>query len=367
MGGLKIVGHMLGRLLLGGNALMVALMLLCAYSPYINPVEHPLLACAGLAFPVFLFVNILCVLFWMLFYRRYALLPLLGILACWGAVRAYVPLNCSDGEDIPDDAIKVLSYNVMAYNHDKAHTDEDPNRVLDYLLHCDADIICTQEAILNSGAHSQFLTDRKVREVLKKYPYYSHYQEKNNGWDCFSRFPILSEKKIDYVSRSNGSMAYEIKLGEDTLLLINNHLESNKLTSDDKAVYKDMIKDPEKEKVMSGFKQLFSKIGSAMTIRASQADSVAKFIRETPHRYVIVCGDFNDSPISYTHRVIGENMKDAYLESGCGLGISYNQNWFYFRIDHILVSNNWDVYNCKVDNSVDDSDHYPIWCYLKKR
>ena len=364
---LKYIGHFVGWLLLGGNALMVVLMLVCAYSPYIDPIEHSLLACTGLAFPVFLTINLLYLLFWVIFYRKYALLSLLGILLCWGAVRDYIPLNCTQKKEIPEDAIKLLSYNVMAYEHDKPHTKEEPNRILEYLANSDADIICTQEAIVNTSKRSQFLTDRNVREALKDYPYYARLQEERNAWECFSRYPILSKKKIDYVSRSNGSVAYEIKIGNDTLLLINNHLESNKLTSDDKAVYKEMITDPEKEKVKSGFKQLFSKIASAMAIRASQADSVAKYIRNSPHQYVVVCGDFNDSPISYTHKTIGESLKDAFVESGCGLGISYNQNGFYFRIDHILVSNNWDVFNCIVDKSLDNSDHYPIWCYLKKQ
>ena len=53
--------------------------------------------------------------------------------------------------------------------------------------------------------------------------------------------------------------------------------------------------------------------------------------------------------------------------SGKGLGISYNQNKFYFRIDNILISPNLKAYNCTVDRSIKASDHYPIWCYISKR
>ena len=59
-----------------------------------------------------------------------------------------------------------------------------------------------------------------------------------------------------------------------------------------------------------------------------------------------------------------DDMYDAFTESGCGLGISYNQNKFYFRIDNILVSKNLKASGCTVDNSIKDSDHYPIWCYI---
>jgi endonuclease/exonuclease/phosphatase family metal-dependent hydrolase len=62
--------------------------------------------------------------------------------------------------------------------------------------------------------------------------------------------------------------------------------------------------------------------------------------------------------------MMSEGLKDAFVESGNGLGISYNQHRMFFRIDHILLSKNLKAYNCTVDNSIDASDHYPIWCYI---
>ena len=169
---------------------------------------------------------------------------------------------------------------------------------------------------------------------------------------------------LDYRSNYNGSMVYEIKIGKDTVLLINNHLESNKLTREDKVVYEDMLKDPKAGKVKSGVRQLVNKLAEASAIRSAQARTIAQEIAHSPYLSVIVCGDFYDSPISYAHRVISQDMDDAFTESGCGLGISYNQNKFYFRIDNILVSKNLKASGCTVDNSIKDSDHYPIWCYI---
>ena len=153
---------------------------------------------------------------------------------------------------------------------------------------------------------------------------------------CYSKFPILSARMLDYRSNYNGSMVYENKIGKDTVLLINNHLESNKLTREDKVVYEDMLKDPKAGKVKSGVRQLVNKLAEASAIRSAQARTIAQEIAHSPYPSVIVCGDFNDSPISYAHRVISQDMDDAFTESGCGLGISYNQNKFYFRIDNIL-------------------------------
>lgn len=181
---------------------------------------------------------------------------------------------------------------------------------------------------------------------------------------CYSKYPILSARMIDYSSDYNGSMVYDIKIGKDTVLLINNHLESNKLTIEDKVLYEEMLKDPKAEKIKIGLKQLVKKLAEASAIHSVQARAIAQEIASSPYSSVIVCGDFNDSPISYTHRIIAQNLNDAFTESGCGLGISYNQNKFYFRIDNILISKNLKASGCTVDNSIKDSDHYPIWCYI---
>ena len=148
---------------------------------------------------------------------------------------------------------------------------------------------------------------------------------------CFSRFPILGTKRIPYESANNGSGAFRLKFGQDTLLLVINHLESNKLDAHDKEVYTDMLKKPDEEKVKEGGKYLLHKLADAVAIRAPQADSVAKYVKEHPYKYTVVCGDFNDSPLSYAHRVIGEGLQDAFVERGSGVGISYNRNHLYFR------------------------------------
>lgn len=365
---LKYIGRFLSKILLGCNVLVALLMLLCAYSSYLNPVSYPILACAGLAFPVFLLLNLLFLLFWLVCYRRYALLSLVVMFACVYQIRAYVPVNLpTPKSEIPKDAIKILSYNVMAYNHDKPHKADSPNEIIEYLINCDADIVCTQEAVLNKGKNSKFLNEETVKKALSMYPYHSHVQENANAWDCFSRYPILSSKKIKYESVANGSVAYEVKLGADTLLLVNNHFESNKLTADDKTAYKAMIIDPKEENLKATSRLLIGKVADAVAIRAPQADCVAKYVRDSGHKYVVVCGDFNDSPISYVHRVMSEGLNDAFTDTGCGLGISYNRNGFYFRIDHILASDGLEIYNCRVDNRIKASDHYPISCYIRKR
>ena len=324
---MKYIGRFLGWILLGINLCMVVLLLVCAYSPYIDPVAHPVWSCAGLAFPAFLIVNLLFLVFWLVIYRKYALLSFLGLVCSIGAIRTYFPVNVFVS-DVPEGAIKFLSYNTMAFEKNRANTKDNPNPVLEYLRNSNADIICLQEYIVGGR---------------------------------------LTKKPVKYASLNNGSIAYKIKVNGDTLLVVNNHLESNKLTEKDKEVYREMMKDPDKQKVSQGSRLLIGKLAEASAIRAVQADSIARLVAGYKGGGIIVCGDFNDSPISYTHRVVGEGLNDAFVESGNGFGISYNQNHFYFRIDNILLSKNLKSYRCTVDNTIKSSDHYPIWCYVAEK
>ena len=358
------IGKFVLYLILAVTALFVGMLILSAYSPYLQPKIHPIASCLGLAFPIFLAVNICFTLFWVIISYRYALLPVIGFLVCIPQIRTYIPIN-STVETIPDGSIKFLSYNVMGFNN--LEKKEGKNPILSYLADSEADIICLQE--YNSTKNKKYLPDAAISKALTAYPSCSIHNPERGGSQlaCFSKFPILSARPIKYESTYNGSMQYTLKVNEDTITLINNHLESNKLTKEDKVIYEDMIKDPNAKKVKTGLRQLIKKLAEASAIRSSQADSVAVAIANSKYPTIITCGDFNDASISYTHRILTQQLDDAFTQSGRGLGISYNLNKFYFRIDNILISPNQKAYNCTVDRSIKDSDHYPIWCYIGKQ
>lgn len=363
---MRRIGKITRIIILLVNVLFVVLLLLAAYSSYINPQTYPLLSCMGLTFPIFLFINGCFCAFWLLLRSKLLWFPLLGFLFCAPQIATYVSIRFSRPE-VPENSIKLLTYNVMNFGGLKKT--EGSNPILRYIQESNADIVCLQEFV--PSGNSKLLTQKDIDNALKAYPYKKVYligKSKGNGTACYSKYPILSARLLDIDSQSNGSVLYEIKVGTDTLTLINNHLESNRLTTEDRMLYQEMIESPEASKKMKqDIKYLLGKLREATITRSRQARIISNEIKQSRHKSIIVCGDFNDSPISYAHHVMTKRLDDAFVQSGRGLGISYNRNRFYFRIDHVLISKNLQSYRCTVDRSIRDSDHYPMWCYISKK
>ena len=347
----------------GANIATILLMLLAGYSDRLNPVAYPILSCFGMAFPIFLLVNLLFLFFWLVFKWRKIWIPIVGYLLAYFPIALYMPVNMR--QEVPEGAIKVISYNVCSYGGNYKYEDGF-DTVYNYLMRQDADIVCLQE---DCDSWRRFVFIR----YEKKYPYNDTTLFYNNteGMNCIgihTRFPIIRKERIPYQSKGNGSVAYFLNTGRDTLLVINNHLEATHLSDEDRANYKRIIeggmkRDTAKQESLL----LLEKVGQAAAMRAPEADAVHQYINEHSQYPVIVCGDFNDNPISYSRRTIAKGLTDCFMETGRGLGLSYNQKGFYFRIDHILCSQDLQPYNCQIDNKMDASDHYPIICWLKMR
>ena len=344
-------------LLLTLNVVDIILMLVSGYSGYLSPATFPLLALSGLAFPFFAAFNGVMLFVWLLVRRRMVLLPIAGMVMAFAPLRTYVPVNFN--AQPPEGAIKVLSYNVYLYAgwtyRKKPH-----NPILDYVANSDADIVCLQEA----SPHEHM--ERRVNSILKPlYPYSDTIMYRKNG-DClaiYSRYPIIDSERIPYPSVGNQSMATRLLIDGDTVLVVNNHLETVGFSVADKKDFNQIVEGKGKKGNERG---LLEKLKQSVAKRGKQADAVAKYIAEKGTRHVIVCGDFNDSPLSYAHHTIGRGLRDCFAASGTGFGFTYDRFGIHVRIDNILCSKTYEPYNCQVDRSISDSDHYPVVCWLKK-
>jgi len=348
------------RVVAGANIATILVMLAVGYSDRISPEQYPIIAAVGLTFPLFIVLNLLFLVFWAIVKPIKMLIPAAGFLVCYQPMRNYSPLNIS--RDAPSDAIKLISYNVL--NFEEWQSEDEPSAILTYLKEQDADIICLQECSLNAPRF------KKMQRLLRPiYPHMAHAATPSGGDEIavLSKFSIVERSHIEYVSATNHSLAFRLDIHGDTVTLICCHLESILLSEEDKHNFTSIMAGRMgKDTLREESKQIVEKIGSASARRAPQAETVARYIQERRGESILLCGDFNDSPISYAHRTIAELLTDCYVATGNGPGVSYHYNMMYVRIDHIFCSDDWTPYQCHVDNTIKASDHYPIICYFQK-
>jgi endonuclease/exonuclease/phosphatase family metal-dependent hydrolase len=155
------------------------------------------------------------------------------------------------------------------------------------------------------------------------------------GIMIFSRWPILNKGRFDFDgTRGNAATYADLLIKEDTIRVYNLHLESNRLKPEDYEFIND-VGNGTSELKKNGWRKLAMRLKNAATIRAKEADTVASHIAQSPYP-VIVCGDFNDSPTTYTYNQLSTGLKDAFLQKGVGIGQTYVGTAPSFRIDFIL-------------------------------
>ncbi|MBR6275571.1 MAG: endonuclease/exonuclease/phosphatase family protein [Prevotella sp.] len=349
------------NIIAGANIATALLMLLTGYSDRLSPVDYPWCSWLGMVFPVFVVVNLGFLFFWLIFKWRKAWIPVVGFIFAYIPISTYMPLN--PRQEVPDSCIKVLTYNVCSYGGNYKYKDAF-ERILDYLKEQQADIVCIQEDV-DTWRRYMMVKYEKI------YPYndttiFRKGSKSMNGIGIHTRYPILRKERIQYESSANGSVAYYLKRGSDTLLVINNHLECTHLSSDERNHYRKILKGAvSRDTAKAESKLIIGKLSVNSAKRAVEVEAVKKYIDEHRQYPVIVCGDFNDTPISYTHHVMVDGLEDCFQASGRGIGLSYNQKGFWVRIDHIFCSDHFTPYNCQVDSKIDFSDHYPVLCWLK--
>lgn len=350
------------------NVISILLLFTSFLSWRVSPLNTNLFSYIGLGFGFTLLLNVAYLIFWILFSKwKLALISLMAILICHKPITTFFPTHLFPVKE-PHETIKVLSYNVQGFPMER---DKDANEhpILDYIAETDADVVCLQEYLVSKTGQSIF-SQRDVNRILNKYPYRSVTGLESSGkyhifgLACFSKHPIEKTKEIVFESSYNGAAVYTINIEGKQVTVANVHLETNNIMAEDKKLYSDFLQNNDSVKLEQVTSNIRSRLGNAYRMRARQTEKVKSYIATQETEGTIICGDFNDTPISYTYAKMKKGLKDAYTSTGFGPGITYHQDLFLFRIDYIMHSEKLKAFQTKVDR-VKYSDHYPLRTHLK--
>ncbi len=171
------------------------------------------------------------------------------------------------------------------------------------------------------------------------------------GLAIFSRYPVIHSGDIMYAdSHHQHAMFADVNTGHDTIRVYNVHLQSMSI---------DASKIDDFERAGEHYLDIARKLKFGFVERAKQVDNLLEHIQESPYP-VIVCGDFNDVPYSYTYQTFRRHLFNAFEEAGNGLGFSYNGKLFFLRIDNQFYSNDLRAVRFDTYRDVPYSDHFPV-------
>jgi len=315
-----------------------------------------------LAYPYLLFINIIFTVVWIRYKKWRFLFSLIAILLGWNHLAAFFQLNLNkESEENYREKFSVLSYNVRLFDlYNWSNNKSTKAKIFDFLEAEKPDIMCFQEFYYDETKN--FVTLESIKEFEHVNYYHAEYTFEVNsvyhfGIATFSKYPIINRGSMSFQNTNNICIYSDIVFGEDTIRIYNNHLQSVRLQPENYN-YLDSLKFFNENERMTGMIDIYKRFKEAYVKRAFQVEVISEHIKQSPYP-VIVCGDFNDSPFSYTYRRMRSNLEDAFIEAGNGFGNTYARKFPSFRIDYLLHDEKFECVNYEKYN-VYYSDHFPI-------
>lgn len=329
-------------------------LLISAYGGRVDPTVWVMPSMATLALPIVTLVVLLLLAVLALCKQWRAAVIIVGaLMLSWPTLRLISPFNLGHrGAKEGKTQLKVLTMNVTQFNwNDGDH----PSKNMRYILDEDADIVVIQEGLVYFSYEKLKTVKPMLQELYKKYPY-----RKKHFFDVgiLSKYPfdevespVLAQDSLGYFIK-----AWDVDAPGGNIRVVNMHLSSLRFTGNDSQVIESMNTPSGRKKRI---KSVTKKLDVGFRSHARQAGAVRQVLDETPGD-VLVMGDMNDTPGSFAYRTIcGDDLRDAWADTGFGPIYTFHAHHLYVKIDHILYRGDMRVLSCRRDKK-GESDHYPM-------
>lgn len=326
-------------------------------SPNVSPANLWIAGFISLAIPVLLLINVGLLFLFLIRFNVFFLLHLCVLAIGYPYISSSFSYNPSLTNETDEQAIhkiSVLNYNVRVFNtYAHLQNKNTPGKsMINWLVNEEADIKCLQE-FYNDNDSEVFNTTAQISEkyhaVVK--PSYVNRIGAQFGLAIFSRFPVLQSGEVSLDDRRHQHAIFaDLDTGEDTIRIYNIHLQSMSI---------DESKMDDLEQAKENYLAIAKKLRFGFIERARQVDHLINHIMQSPHP-VIVCGDLNDLPYSYTYLTLQKYLDNAFEKAGHGFGFSYNGRLFFLRIDNQFYSDPLKAVKYTTHREVPFSDHFPV-------
>ena len=355
------------------------LLMLSGFVPTISPETNSWLPLLGLAFPVFFVLMVLAFFYWLVQGKWRSLFALSCLLLNLGQASLYIQwndenagakgaVNVSNGKEDKEDGggpidkemldmnaklLKVITYNAQLFglyqnesSLDIVNTEYMPamDSFLRVLKAENADVVCLQEVYAKAGGLKALARFLKAEGGFDYSQTYTLSDRRPYGMIVLSKYLIKRWKPLSLGSNTgNMAMWVDIEIPSEykflrnaRIRIYNLHLQSFRFAKKD---YEVMQKQTQQKEIdMEGSKGIITRLRLGYQRRAQQVGIVKQSVLDCDFPKVI-CGDFNDIPVSYSYRQLSAGMRDAFVEAGRGLETTYKGSMPSFRIDYLLFDN----------------------------
>lgn len=355
------------RFFIYSNAIIVFFFLLSCVVPYLNPHKWWFIAYLSLAFPFLLLLVIFFLLGWLIILRpRYTLISGIALILGFKSIGVFFAFHNPGAFRYVKEpkTLRIATWNVARFIEMKRNNNKGSQtrlKMMELIKQQDADVICMQE-FFHSLDSSYYQNINYISDNLHyPYWYYSHDVDGDvhyTGSIIFSRYPIIDSGMIRYPRPTlpEALIHADIKVNDDTIRIYTTHLQSLQLGKGDYERI-DKIESAE-DSLLSNSRTILSKIKRGFSNRSIQADIIHEVLGDSPYP-VVFCGDLNDVPNSYTYFIVRDDMQDAFLKKGFGIGRTFSALSPTLRIDYIFTDKNFTIkqFNRLIKNY---SDHYML-------
>lgn len=309
------------------------------FVPHLDPRNWSEITTLGIVAPFVYAAQALLTLYWIMRWKLWVAVPMIlvslfGVFSLSSFYRMEVRRTYAEPK-YDRQALKVMTYNVRSFIGDDGKRNIDS--MVAMIKNINPDILCFQEFGFKDAMDTMLKSMYALPKSLNR---------SNLSPAIYSRYPIVKAERIDTM---RAFLWADIAVKDDTLRVFNLHLHSTTIRKADSNYIEnhEYMDDEESEEQI---KSMVARLTENNKLRAAQVDTITQIIAASPYP-VIVCGDFNDTPISYTYRKMSRRMRDTYREQGRGYAHSYRGFFDMLRIDYILCSKNFEVLSYDVVDS----------------
>lgn len=354
------------------NIVAIILYLLACLVPFINSGRSWFIAMLGLIFPLLLIAILGLLIYWLIRRSKWVFFYITAILLSWQQLSVLFSFHLPEKFKVAKspETLRVFTWNLSIWgesNRSNGKKADYQDEMIDVIKKSNADVLCFQEYIYYKDSKYRDSIIPALREsgygfsyfVKTHFPYRVYKTTILTAIAIISKYPITDSAHFfyNYDDFAEPIVYADIKINMHTVRIFTTHLQSVMFEDAHYKILHNLKEDPMKASV-SESKAIAYRLRNAYIKRAGQAELLNTKIKESPYP-VILCGDFNDVPNSYSYFTAKGDLQDAFLNKGSGFGKTLRIISPTLRIDYILADKKFDVKQFhKID--VPYSDHYPI-------